>query len=469
MTMKEKDPKTAGWIKIEVTPDAMQAYMTVVPPETPEGDWPTLDMAKDLLYKEGVTYGVMAEKISETIEKRIQSPVLVAQGDPAVAGDDTKLSFLFPTERQSVFPKELDDGRVDFRDVSTIHNVRANDILVVKTPATPGTPGRDVRNWEVQPKPGKDKSLIMGKNVSWSADGLTVIANSPGEPTLAGNRLSVYSVHEVPGGVNFRSGNIEFLGNVIIRGNVENGFYVKAEGDVTIFGNIEASSIISGGNVKVTGGIVGQDKSEIKCGGDLSAIYVERATVEAGGDVQIRDAIMHSRVSASGNITMVGRKGLIVGGICRASELVDAKTLGSRLGTITEIEVGVNPGLRAELMQIEEDLRKNAENLDKAQKALNILDKEGISALPQRKEMRDKLAVTATALTVAIREQEKRRQIILEELQSRLAERGRVKVKEVINPGVRITIGKAIRIIRDEVQYATFAYEGGEVVIQSYR
>jgi uncharacterized protein (DUF342 family) len=467
--MNEANIKTSGWLKLDITPDSKQAFLSVVPPQTEEGDWPNLQKAKELVRQEAIIYGVFEDEIRRVVEERIPEPTLIAQGDDPIPGEDAFLSFTFPTGRKSSLPKELEDGRVDFREISTIYNVQKDQVLVTKTPATKGECGKDIRGREIQPKPGKDKTLVMGKNVAWTPDGLSVIATADGEPTLAGNRLSVLSVYEVPGGVNFRSGNIDFLGNVVVRGNVENGFTVKAEGDVTVFGNVEAGMVTCGGNLLVVGGIVGQDKTVVKCQGNVTAHYIERATVEAGGDMNVRDAIMHSRVSSGNQILLQGRKGLIVGGLCRAGEGIEARVIGSRLGTQTEIEVGVNPKARTEMLQIEEELKECNENLNKSSKVLQLLGKEGSQSTPERIQMKEKLAKTAMALTQRIKELESRRRELAEEIQARFQERGRIQVREMIYPGVRVTIGKATRLFRDETKYALLVYQEGEVTVQNFR
>jgi uncharacterized protein (DUF342 family) len=458
-----------GWLKLDISRDAMEAYLSVVPPTVKEGTWPDLESAKQLLRKEAIVYGLFDDKVEQVVNQRISTPVLIAKGTPPVPGDDASIEFLFPTERLEALPKEGEDGRVDFREVSVLHNVRKGDILAVKKPATKGTDGKDIHAREVQAKPGKDKTVVLGRNVAWSDDGLQLVATADGEPTLFGNRVSVLSVHEVVGGVNYHSGNIDFLGNVVIKGNVESGFTVKAEGDITISGSIEAATIQCGGSLTVIGGIIGQDKTEIRCGGNLTAHYIERASVEVGGDIKVRDAIMHSRVSAGGSILLYGRKGLLVGGICRAGEEIELQVLGSRLGTATEIEVGVNPGLRVELIQVEEKIKNNMENLDKSQKILVILERDNRNAAPERIEMREKLTRTVAALTQETHELERRRRELQEEIQLRYQDRGRIKARDTIYPGVRVTIGKAIMAVKDEIRYATLTYSEGEVVIQSYR
>ncbi|HEX2952790.1 MAG TPA: FapA family protein [Bacillota bacterium] len=467
--MSEAGPQQLnGWLKLDISRDDMEVYLSVVPPTLKEGTWPDLEHAKQLLRQEVITYGLMDEKVEQVVNQRISTPVLIAKGTSPVQGENAVIEFLFPTERREAVPKEGEDGRVDFREVSVIHNVHQGDVLAVKKPATKGIDGRDVHAREVQAKPGKDKTLALGRNVAWSEDGLQLIATADGEPTLFGNRVSVLSVHEVSG-VNFKSGNVDFLGNVVIKGNVESGFTVKAEGDVTVAGSIEAAMIYCGGSLTVMGGIIGQDKTEIRCGGNLTAYYIERASIEAGGDIKVRDAVMHSKVSAAGNILLYGRKGLLVGGLCRAGEQIELQVLGSRLGTATEIEVGVNPGLRTELIEVEEKIKSILDNLDKSNKILVILERDARAATPERAEMREKLSKTVAALTQERYLLEKRRQELVEEIQVRFQDRGRVKARDTIYPGVRVTIGKAIMAIKDEVRFATLTYSGGEIVIQSYR
>ena len=62
-----------------------------------------------------------------------------------------------------------------------------------------------------------------------------------------------------------------------------------------------------------------------------------------------------------------------------------------------------------------------------------------------------------------------RRDELNEEISGPNAEKGRIKVRQRIYPGVKVTIGNAVRIFKDEVHYAVLTYDDGEVEIQAYR
>ena len=78
-------------------------------------------------------------------------------------------------------------------------------------------------------------------------------------------------LHRVAGNVGYGTGNIDFTGSVQVRGDVENGFTVKAAGDIFIYGNVDGGFLYADGNITVNGRIIGQDKTIVQCKGDLYA------------------------------------------------------------------------------------------------------------------------------------------------------------------------------------------------------
>lgn len=456
-----------GWCRVQVSNDAMEAYLVIEPP-IGEGNWPTKEDALKVINSERVIYGIIDEAIDEAINKHQMKPVLIAKGKPPVNGTDAEINYLFET---GVFRKafiEDEFGRVDYRQVQNLQNVTIGQKIVEKIPATPGEPGMNIRGEEVKANPGKDKQIKLGKNVAWTEDNLAIISTINGEPSLANNKVSVHEVHEIKGDVNFQSGNINFLGSVVIQGNVESGFKIEAEGDVTIYGNVDSAEIKAGGNIFVKGGISGMDKGKVICGGDFSAKYIEHASVDCEGTITVREAIMHCQVNADQKVVCEGGKGLIVGGLIRSGEEISAKTIGSRLGTVTELEVGVKPKLKLELQELEEQLKANKESLDKAEKAIGLLSK--MPNLPDdRKEMLQNLIKTSYVLKAQINDAESKRQQLMEEILVRSKEKGRIRVKEVIYPGIRVTMGKTTILIQDEIKYAVLVYNEGEIQIQPYR
>mgnify|MGYP001341827542 FL=1 len=462
-----KLPDQDGKCRIQVSNDAMEAYLVIDPP-IGEGKWPTKEDAMQAISSEKVVYGIIEDAVNEAVNKHQLKPVLIAKGKPPVNGIDAEIKYLFET---GVFRKALIEdefGRVDYRQNQSLQNVIIGQKIVEKIPATPGEPGVNVRGEEIKATPGKDKQVKLGKNVVWTEDNLAIVSTINGEPSLANNKVSVHEVHEIKGDVNFKSGNINFLGSVVIQGNVESGFKVEAEGDVTIYGNIDSADIKAGGNIFIKGGISGMDKSKVFCGGDFSAKYIEHATVDCEGTITVREAIMHCQVNADQKVICEGGKGLIVGGLIRSGEEISAKTIGSRLGTVTELEVGVKPKLKLELQELEAQLKQNKESLDKAEKAIGLLSK--IPNLPDdRKEMLQNLIKTSYALKAQINEADHKRQELLEEILVKSKEKGKIKVKDIIYPGIRVTMGKTTIMIQDEIKYAVLVYNEGEIQIQPYR
>lgn len=466
-TTSNKLPDRDGWCRIQVSNDAMEAYLVIEPPMG-EGKWPTKEDALKAISTENICFGIIDEAINDAVNKQQMKPTLIAKGQAPVNGTDAEINYLFET---GVFRKafaEDEFGRVDYRQIQNLQNVTVGQKIAEKTPPTPGEPGMNVRGEEVKANPGKDKQVKLGKNVAWTEDNLAIISTINGEPSLANNKVSVHEVHEIKGDVNFQSGNINFLGSVIIQGNVESGFKIEAEGDVTIYGNVDSADIKAGGNIFIKGGISGMDKGKVICGGDFSAKYIEHAIVDCESTITVREAIMHCQVNADQKVVCEGGKGLIVGGLIRSGEEISAKTIGSRLGTVTELEVGVKPKLKLDLQVLEEQLKSNRESLDKAEKAIGLLSK--MPNLPDdRKEMLQNLVKTSYALKAQINEADAKRQELLEEILVKSKEKGKIKVKEVIYPGIRVTMGKTTIMIQDEIKYAVLVYNEGEIQIQPYR
>jgi hypothetical protein len=161
----------------------------------------------------------------------------------------------------------------------------------------------------------------------------------------------VYTVENV----DTSTGNIDFVGSVQVNGNVAANFKVKAGGDVVVNGVVEGAHIEAGGNIIIARGMNGMSKGTLQAGGNIVAKFIENATVDADGYV-MTESILHSKVTAGTEITVSGKRGFITGGHVHAADRIEVKTLGAVMGAATVVEVGVNPKLKAQYMQLQKDM-----------------------------------------------------------------------------------------------------------------
>jgi uncharacterized protein (DUF342 family) len=232
---------------------------------------------------------------------------------------------------------------------------------------------------------------VCGKGAAFNpANKDEVIAEADGQVIVKDNRISVMSIYEVPGDVDFSTGNIDFVGTVTIRGDVKDGFKVYAGEDLIIQGVVEAAELKAGGKLTIGGGLSGSDRAEVSCQGDANIKYIRNARVEVGGNLTVGQAVMHSKVTVGKKITVAGKKGVIVGGQVIAGEEVNAASMGSNFATPTEVIVGEMVGVRDEVQKLENEIKTATENLEKTKKGMLFLKdlstKMGGNLPPEKKD-----------------------------------------------------------------------------------
>lgn len=420
------------------------------------------------LKEKKIVHGVKRDNLENLIGKKIKiNDLLIAKGTDPTPGKEAYLKYHYERDKKS-FGVKREDGSIDFRTLDNIVNAYPGDILVTRVPPEPGKPGKTVTGDEVPPPKPKDIRLPRGKNVEISEDNLLLKSKIEGQVVETGGLVNVFSVYTVAEDVDMEVGNIDFIGNVNIHGNVQEGFSVKARGDVIIKGGVNAALIESGGNIVVGKGFVGRKKGLLKAKGNVNVMFVENGKIMAQGDVTVERAVMHSHIQSGGTLQVNG-KGLIVGGTIIVGKEVEAKTIGSSLATPTDIQVGVGPKTRERIAKIEEQMDQYQENLKKTEKGLAFLvqKKREEGKIPKDKEvLLTRMVDTRKFLLEKISELEQELNILGESLMN--LQGGTIKVKSKIYPGVTLTIGNAQRRIRDQMSYTSFVFDDGEIISKSF-
>jgi len=449
-------------IRVLVTRDRMEASLEIT---APPGCRPfTFDELLEEIKKNGVTVGLNVEQVKKAYD-RPGIRVVCAQGQSPINGENAFIKYHINMENNSR-PLEMIDGSVDFKNLNLFTVVQAGDLLAEKVPVTLSVPGMDVLGNEINGKPGKDISMPVGKNVQ-VVDGTTLVAMIAGQLLIANNKINVTPVMEFKEDIDVSTGNIEFMGDIIVRGSVQPGFSIKAEGNVEIFGTVSGGTV-EGKNVIIKMGIQGMHRGYVKAKENVVAKFIENATVHAGTDILVSDVVLNSRISAGKKILVEGRRGLIVGGTVMAGEEIRAKVVGTHMNTVTALEVGVNPMLREEYQQVRAEIKKIDINLEKTKKALSILKSMDQSTMsPDKREMLLKLTKAQFHLVGQEKTMGSRMAVIQEEFAGMLA--GRIKVADSIYPGVKVVVGTLVKPIGEILKFSSLYAEDGEIKISTFK
>jgi len=180
--------------------------------------------------------------------------VVIAVATPAVPSENAQLQDFVGLIQP---PSETEEKSVDFF-ASRVKLVNEGAVLARKIPGKPGVPGKDVLGKVFPAAAVKDFQFRLKKNVTLSADGLEVRAACAGQPLRLDDKTymveNVYVLHK---DVDLATGSIEFPGDVLIQGNVQDGLRIFAGGRLEIKGSVSHAEIKAEKGAKIHHNLLG--------------------------------------------------------------------------------------------------------------------------------------------------------------------------------------------------------------------
>ena len=448
-------------IVVEISRDKMKATVRY---DTREGGrLPTKEMIMAALTEAGVVYGIDEEAIDVGITNL--RPFVVAQGLAPVNGENAYIDRKFDLGVQGR-PVVDEYDKVDYKDLNLFVLAKENQTLAIRIPQTKGTPGKNVLGEPVAAQNGRPIPMPEGRNTKVVGEH-RLIATANGQIIDKGSRISVDPRLTIKGSVGVSTGDVEFDGTILIGGNVEQGFKVKATGDIEIKGSINGAEV-TGRNVYISGGITGADRARVIAERDVRTAFAENAFIEAGNDIYISDIAYHSQIRAGKRIVMEDKHGQITGGYAIAGAEISVKVIGNAAFVVTRVSVGVDPNLQKEYQDLKKSYKDSKRRLTQITQTLNTLSKIDINKLPQsRVDMITQLTRSQFPLAGQIKRDEKRI-LEIEDLLSNM-KNGRIRVSDTIYPGTRLAVNNVLKNIQSEYKRCSiFLNNAGDVEVGSY-
>ena len=462
----QHNPVGDALITVEISNDELHGTITVTAPAIGGADV-SADQIRRALETQGVVAGINDEKISEFVDSPVFGmPYEVASAILPVDGRNAYIAYNFETDKSKLKMKESASGQVDFKELNQIQNVVEGQPLAQKMLPERGKPGKTILGKYLEAKNGKDINLPLGKNVYVDTDGRTICASINGQVILNGEKISVEPVLQVDGDVSIKTGNISFLGTVIVKGCVDDGFNIKASGNIEVAGTVGRCILEADGNIVVNQGIMGRDEGVIKAGKSLWAKFIQNTTVDVEEYIIVSDSIMNSKVTSNKKILVQGKRASIIGGHIFATEEIYTKNIGSAGGgSETVLEVGFDPRAKNRLTELQENqsvLLRELEELDLNISSLENTKKVRRTLPHDKEEMLQKLTARKKEIVADSDVMSKE----IQEIQDHLRELkiiGKISASGVVYAGVKLYVRDVKEEIRTDVKQVTFFYENGFV------
>lgn len=431
---------------VTITKRDMLARIRLTPPSN-GGKHITKEIIEKALKEKEVVQGINENYIERLVNSHLYDKnIIIAKGFPPVNGEDEFVEFLIE-QNNKLKPLILEDGHVDYKNLSFGNSVDKDTVLGLIYPPTMGVDGYDVFGNVVSANPGKFmKSSPIGVGTYLADDNCTILSAIDGNVSFKKNKVKVMK-ELVLNNVNLSTGNIVFSGDVKVKGDVFEGFEIKCHGDIKIAGVVENATLISGGDIIVAKGIHGKN-SKIFAEGGVRSGYIEFATVNCRESI-FADYILNSNVISGDKIVVAGEQGYCVGGKCIATTGVDVSILGNDANMSTNIQLIENDTITEDMLKLNQKIENYTNEISKLTKAWQNLSKQPLS----KQEKQEKTKKITEIKKIAVHELNEF-QLQLDKLEVESANKHDcvVLVREKIFPNVHIKINQlelTNQIIRD--------------------
>ena len=264
--------------------------------------------------------------------------------------------------------------------------------------------------------------------------------------------ITVKKLLNVRQDISFRTGNITYVGDVVLHGNVFPGFSLYGK-NIRVKGKIDGGTVHAKGDVVVEGGIKGSPKALLEAGATVRLASSEQAKIVTPGNLIIDGDCIHSRLYVGGSLFVKGR--LQGGSVNCGGTVVVKEQLGCNQEAPTSLALGHDPLARLRMQWIHERNEEQSNRLQyyaaRARMGAHVAEE----CAPLVEVATRKRAIIQDMQNAALR---------MFEAETVTDGKNRLVVPGVVYPGVTVSIGQASRKIVDEVANVFFSLHEDEIV-----
>ena len=346
-----------AFVDLQISEDRVQVWIRV--PKTVQGTT-DVEPVKKLIKKRGIKYGIADDMEIRKFLKNCTDPhekFIVARGIAPSVGKPAQIIYHFNIESDSAGIIN-EDGSIDFKARGDSPFVKKGQVLAEKKPMEQPKSGIDIFGETLLVGDVDDVPLEGGEGVELSEDELTLTATITGQPSIdIKGVISVLESFTIKGDVDFKTGNINFNGNVIVTGTVKEGFLVECE-DLTA-NEINGGIIRIKGDLKISNGIV---NANIQTQGSVQAKFLNKTKLYGYGDMMVTREIMESHIAISGGLN--NEAGRITACTIAARKGMSVKQIGTEKSEYSTVKAGAEDHIQWIAEKYDTKIEKKQKELD---------------------------------------------------------------------------------------------------------
>ncbi len=266
------------------------------------------------------------------------------------------LKHYFDPDRAHLQPRLGQNNKADLYNLGFVQNIQKDQVVAEFVPL------ETVQNFEKRfifkdiTLPAGTGTYIDPKNPH------RLLAAHAGYALYRSKKIVVDSTLQLNTDVSFQTGNIVFIGDTIIHGNVRAGFSVYGQ-NVEINGMVEGGNVHAKQNLTVKGGARGSAKkhSKLQATENIRLNFAEKIEVYTKGNVLVSKYALHSNIYAGTHAIIQNQ--MIGGSLHTLKSVYVGKQVGNRAAVPTRIFLGYNPLLIRRLEKIEHHIDNLSEKL----------------------------------------------------------------------------------------------------------
>ncbi len=271
---------------LTLSQDKLTAYLSVSDDFSVAAEVLSEDGLLRFLAAQGICFGIQEAVIAQVLRQGYGHLLEVARGIPPLKGADAYFESLVVSRQKKYyqlckqFNHRSDISASDFRPLL----VRPRLPVLKKKTATRGAPGITVTGLIIPGLWGEDCEPPAMEN----------LVPSPDEKNLWLSACKGVCLFELPHFIEVRpllllerdlKESLSFDGIVVVLGHIFDHVRLRATDDVFITDVVEASVVISMGNIYLQQGVKGKNTAVLRAAQNVSLNFAEHATLEVGGEL----------------------------------------------------------------------------------------------------------------------------------------------------------------------------------------